>query len=218
MATKTVPFSKALTFGWETFKDNTLFLLGLFVAVAVINGVVKMADEFGGTESWYFKSVWQVIEFVVNLVLDLGIIVIMLKFKDGSKPEFGDLFNRLPLVFPFAIASIIYAVMVIVGLIFLIVPGLYLAVRFVYFGYFIVDEGAGPIEALQKSSALTEGVRMDLFFFGAMMVGINILGLLALFVGVLVTCPITSLAVTHVFRHLQGASPAAPSETPAKAV
>ena len=203
MIKKDVPISGAFTFGWETFRNNVLFLVGVTIAVALINSVLEITDNYGPVEYGYFGFVIYVIAMLVNAVVELGLIAIMLAFRDGRMPEFVDLFNRAPLVFHYIAATILYGVMVLVGLVFLIVPGIYLAVRFGYYGYFIVDEEVGPIEALKKSSDLTEGVRMDLFLFGALLIGLNILGLLALFVGVLVTVPMSHLACAHVFRHLQ---------------
>ena len=61
MASKNVPVSEALTFGWETFKKNALFLIGLYVAVGVVTGVLERADEFTSIESTYFAFVIGVI-------------------------------------------------------------------------------------------------------------------------------------------------------------
>ena len=210
MTKKDVPISGALTFGWQTFAKNALFLIGVTIAVALINSVVEGAERYGPIEGGYFSFVINIIEILVNSLLQLGLIAIMLAFKDGRMPEFVDLFNRAPLVFNYIAATILYTLMVVVGLVFLIVPGIYLAVRFGYYSYFIVDEEVGPIEALKRSSDLTEGVRMDLFLFGVLLIGINILGMVALFVGVLVTVPMTHLACAYMFRHLQNAGAAGP--------
>lgn len=206
MAAKSVPFSQSLTVGWDIFKQNTLFLIGLVVAVGLINGVLERADEYSNVNSEYFRFVINVIAFLINCLVELGVINIVLKFIDGKKPEFADLFNRLELALPFAVATVLYALMVIVGLVFFVFPGIYFAVRFCYYGYFIVDEGVGPIEAFQKSATLTEGVRMDLFLFGLMIVGLILLGCLLLFVGLLVAVPVASLAIAFVYRHLKGAT------------
>ena len=206
MTAKTVPFSQSLTVGWEIFKQNALFLIGLVVAVALMNGVLERADEYSHIESQYIRFVINVIAFLVNCLIELGVINIVLKFIDGKNPEFGDLFNRLDLALPFAVATVLYILMVVVGLVFFVIPGFYIAVRFGYYGYFIVDEGADPIEALKKSSAITQGVRMDLFLFGLMIAGLTLLGCLVLFVGLLVAVPVTNLAIAFVYRHLKGAT------------
>ena len=209
MADRGIPYSRALTVGWETFKTNVFFLVGLVVAVGALNAVLDHASDYSESSPWVTEVIVRSLAFLVNCLIELGVINIMLKFVDGKSPEFADLFNRIELAFPFAVATVLYFVMVAIGLILLIVPGIYLAVRFCFYGYFIVDEACGPLEALDKSARLTEGVRMELFLFGLILVGINIIGAAMLLVGLIITMPVAMLAAAFVFRHLRGLAPAA---------
>ncbi len=68
MTAKTVPFSQSLTVGWEIFKQNALFLIGLVVAVGLMNGVLERADEYSHIESQYMRFVINVIAFLVNIL------------------------------------------------------------------------------------------------------------------------------------------------------
>jgi len=77
----------------------------------------------------------------------------------------GDLFSSYPLVINYIIASILYGLMVIVGLIFLIVPGIYLAIKHQFYTYLIVDKGMGPIEAIKESGRITKGALWNLLGF-----------------------------------------------------
>lgn len=93
--------------------------------------------------------------------------------------------------------------MVSIGLILLIVPGIILAIIFVFYGFHIVDTGStDPIGALRRSAEITRGHRWQLFLLGLVLLGINILGLLALIIGVLFTSGISLLAIAHVYRRL----------------
>lgn len=74
--------------------------------------------------------------------------------------------------------------MVVVGLLFLIVPGIYLGLKYQFFGYLIVDRGMGPFEALKESGRLTEGAKTDLFVFW-----------LSLFCGILVIMIVLGLLI-----------------------
>jgi hypothetical protein len=49
---------------------------------------------------------------------------------------------------------------------------------------------------------ITKGHKVQLFLFGLALIGLNILGLLALVVGIVVSVPATWLAVTHAYRKL----------------
>jgi uncharacterized membrane protein len=131
------------------------------------------------------------------------------------------LFTQIHRVLIYVASSIIFGVMVLIGLVFFIVPGIYIGIRCHFFGFFIVEEGCGPIDALSRSAELTKGNVGNLFLWWLMLFGINVVGLLALGVGVLITAVITMLATAVVYRYLQrvtgGAEPAmaAPPASPA---
>ena len=107
-------------------------------------------------------------------------------------------------------------VLVVAGLFLLIVPGIYVAVRFQFYGFFVVDEKTGPVESLQRSWEVTDGRVWSLLWLDLILVGINILGMLLFLVGLFVTVPITTLALAYVYRQLlvlppENAVEAAPS-------
>jgi tetratricopeptide (TPR) repeat protein len=81
------------------------------------------------------------------------------------------------------------------------------AIKYQYFGYLIVDRGLGPVEAIRESARVTDGTKADLFLFGLLIVGINLLGMLALMIGLFVTLPLSLIAYAHVYRRLSGAAP-----------
>ena len=98
-----------------------------------------------------------------------------------------------------------------VGLLLLIVPGCMWAYMFLYVGFLTIDKGMSPIAALQESRVMTHGYKMDLFLFSLVVAGLNILGVICLLVGVLVSIPVTLMASAYVYRKLspQGAASAA---------
>lgn len=70
-------------------------------------------------------------------------------------------------------------------------------------GFLVVDRGLDPLEALHRSSVLTEGTRFRLFLFLLLCFGLNVLGALAFGVGLLFTIPATALAFAYVYRRLE---------------
>jgi uncharacterized membrane protein len=92
--------------------------------------------------------------------------------------------------------------MVAGGLILLIVPGIYLGLKYQFFSYLIVDKELGVLDSLKESSQITQGVKWQLFGFSLALIGINILGALAFGIGLLVTIPLTVVAHVFVYRKL----------------
>ncbi len=211
MADKAIPIGESLRFGWETFKKNPFFLIGVFVAISAATGILETISQRENLDGLSGALV-DLATLAVDFLLAIGVIVIVLKLVDGTRPEFADVFNRVHLILNYGAAAILYSLMIMVGLVFFIVPGVYLAVRFHFFGYFVVDREAGPIEALKMSSDLTEGVRMELFAFGLLLLVLIFVGLCFFVVGVFVALPVASLAMGYVFRYLQVPPPGRETE------
>lgn len=137
----------------------------------------------------------------------MGCIKVGLRVCDGEKPDLSNLLDCLPLFFKYSFATLLYGLIVFAGLLLFIIPGMVWAIRYMFFAYFIVDAGKGPWESLKSSAAITRNVKLDLFLLALALMGINVLGLLALGVGLFVTIPLSLVASAYVFRGLQKQSP-----------
>jgi uncharacterized membrane protein len=199
--------SEALQFGWGTTKSNIGFFIGLLIVAGLIQYVPSIVAEIIEADAPDLSLIIRIASFVLLMIIGLGIIKICLRFCDGEKREFSDLFSCYPLFFKYLIGSILYGLIVVVGLILLIIPGIVWAIKFQFFDYLIIDKGLGPIDALEKSSEITRGVKWDLFIFGILLGIINLMGLLCLVVGLFVTIPVTMVAIAFVYRKLLPKTP-----------
>jgi uncharacterized membrane protein len=183
-------FSKkeAINFGWNVAKKN----LGFFALLLILAFFISFASAFLSTA----------ISIIVDMLITIGLIKISLKFCDNEKAKISDLFSSSHLFFNFLIGNLLYALIIIGGFILLIIPGIIWSIKYRFFNYFIVDKGLGPIEALKESARITKGNKWNLFLFGLLLVLIDILGALALLVGLFVTIPTTMIANAFVYRKL----------------
>lgn len=199
-----MPFSirESLSFAWRTTKSNFWFLLGMLVITYAINFGIALIAEVLGRTSPFLGVLGNIAGTAVSLILSLGVISIMLHLYAGNRPGYKELFRKAHLFWKILFASILYGLMIIGGFILLIVPGIYLAIRFGFFQYVIVDHEMGPIAALKESSRLTVGAKWQILWLSLILVGINILGALALLIGLLFTVPMTFLATVYVYKTL----------------
>lgn len=201
MTTKIFSKTEAILFGLKTLKKNFRFFLGIML----ILGLVSVLPEIGKVlikEKKLFIDVFSAVISLFGIILEMGLIKISLKLYDQEKPKFSDLFSQYPLFFKMLFGSIFYGLIIILGLILLIIPGIIFAVKFYLFEYFIVDKGLGPIEALKRSWRVTGGATGNLFLFLLLVTAINLLGVLVFSIGLLITVPITALATVFVYRKL----------------
>lgn len=102
----------------------------------------------------------------------------------------------------FLAVSILVGIASVIGLILLIIPGLILITMFAFAKLLVIDRAMGPIDAMKESMRLTKGSRLKLFLLLLALLVINILGALTLLIGLLVTIPVSMLALTHAYRSL----------------
>jgi uncharacterized membrane protein len=84
------------------------------------------------------------------------------------------------------------------------VPGIIFMLMFMFTTFIVIERELGPIDAMKESRRITRGHKWQLLGFLLLLVLINLLGLLALVVGMLVSIPVSSLAFAHAYRLLGG--------------
>lgn len=190
--------------GWEVVKANAR-LMALLVGAFVIFNILQSAF------SNYFRetalSIVVSLAFsALSLFLEIGFIKIVLKLVDGKKAEFQELWAYPQYFVNMVLSSIIYALILVGGFLLLIIPGIYLALRLQFYSFYVVDKNAGVTDSLKMSWNATKGKTLDIFVFMLLLIGLNILGALALLVGLLITIPVSFVAYTLFYRKLQPAS------------
>ena len=197
-----------IRFGWETFKKRPGILIGVFVlvmAIPAIPGILLPPPEVvpgAPPPPTTAQLVATLLSVVIGLLVTIGATTFALRAHDDiASVQIGDLWN--PKVFwRFLGAELLAGIIVFVGFLLLVVPGVIAALGLGFVPYVVIDRGAGPIDALKESWRITKGNKWRLLLFGLVLIGLNLVGLLALVVGLLVTVPVTWLAVTHAYRTL----------------
>ena len=201
-------FSKgeAIKFGWRMVKSNLIFFIGLFIADGLIYQLLEFISKSAKENIPVLSFVSDIVTLVIQIVIQMGLIKISLRIYDNLRGEFADFFadllSCLPIFLKYLSGIILYILIVLCGMVLLIIPGIIWSVKFSFFGYFIVDKGLGPIEALRRSSLITNGAKEDLLLFWLLISFVNFLGVLAFFIGLFVTIPITVIAIGFVYRKL----------------
>ncbi len=209
---------EAISFGWEKMKKNFWFFVGLLFIAWLIQAIPSGISSAIGDKMAPLVFLLAVAAWVIQLIVNMGLIKIILDIVDKGTASLGDLLSQTKFFLNFLAGSILYGLIVIGGLLLLIVPGIVWAIKYQFFSYLIIDKNLGPIEALKKSGEITAGSKGAIFGLDILLILINLLGLLCLVVGLFVTIPLSMVAKGYVFRKLLGETPApetasAPAET-----
>lgn len=199
----------AISYGWNSVKSNFWY----FIAVALIVGIVSSISS--RDQDFEFLDL---IGYLLSILMVCGSTTLYLGFYDGKKLPLTVLFTSTKQYLSVLLGSILYGLGVFVGLVLLIIPGIYFALTYQFVVTLIIDKNMGIGEAFKASAAMTKGKKMSLLGFNITLLGVVLLGALALIVGVLVAVPVVTLATTDVYRRLSGGGPVTPSVAPAPAV
>ncbi|MDL2363253.1 MAG: YciC family protein [Patescibacteria group bacterium] len=100
----------------------------------------------------------KVLSYAVSTLLSLALVYALLKSVDGEKVSITDAVSKpLNRFSNYFVAQILITISVLIGLVFLIIPGIIIGIRLSLVGYFIVDKNIGPVEAYKASLAATKG-------------------------------------------------------------
>jgi hypothetical protein len=197
-----ISMGQVFSFAWVTFKQHwglfTAILLTLFIAWVVLEIVVIAGQELG----WALWVVAHLAFLFFFAGVEAGLLQIGLALYDGQKPTYPDIFRHLALGPVFLIGQFVYLVMLGVGLVLFVFPGIYLGVRYSLFGFSLLTGKVDLIHSFQQSAKLSRGRQSYLLVILVSLLALNGLGASLLGLGLLLTVPLSILTMTAIYRQL----------------
>jgi hypothetical protein len=197
-----ISISQAVNFAWPALKKRfglfTAVLLTIFAAWAALEIIVIAGQRFG-ILLWVAAHLAFLIFFAG---IEVGVLQISLALYEGRDPTFADAFTRMALGPKFLASQTLYLLVVAVGLVFLVVPGVYLGVRYGLFGFRMAAGETSLIRSFHQSAILTRGTETYLSAIFVALLILNALGASLLGLGLFITAPLSVLVMTAVYRQL----------------
>jgi len=207
-----------LNLGWKLFIKNGFVFLGLFIAYQIISRVIsslfdigidsvaltqaKSLDEIsqivmGGINSQFYISL--LVSMILGACFSVIFVKVLLDAVDENELKF---YFNLKKVVNLFFANLLCMLIVSLGVVAFILPGLYFFLRFQFYEYFIVDKNCNAIDALKESWRITGNQSLSLFGLFFVFIGICILGLLAFIVGIFAAIPLCYVLQMIAYRLL----------------
>lgn len=183
---------------WPRFKHNLWMLLGAFTVYILILGILSdpnPSDEQRG-------GLLSLVGFVLTGPLSVGLYGLNLAVQRDEPVDFGELFSGFR---EFGRAFGVYAlagIATVIGLLFLIVPGIIIAVGLWPSLYLVSEHELGVVDTLKEAWAMTSGHRPRLFLLGVVLFFFTICGLIALGIGILFTGALSVLVAAAAYEEL----------------
>jgi len=189
--------------GWKIVWVYFVELLVVSIVYMVLSGPLSFfqwrADHF----EWFmvplvfFAIVYGV--FVAGPI-NYSVKWVFLKAVRGERIEIKDMFSVFQKNYWNAVvANIVVGVIVGLGIVMLIVPGIIFACRLAFVPYLVIDREMDVMDALRMSWDMTRGYGWQIFFMGFLAFFIAIAGLIVLFVGVIIAVMWISAAFATIY-------------------
>ncbi|MFZ2484876.1 MAG: hypothetical protein WAX80_03050 [Minisyncoccia bacterium] len=196
---KTFSIKEAFHRAWEQFKTHKKVL----VFAALISIAINIAMN-SGPDGWsLWSNISYVVFYIISLWVTVGFLKITLNINDGTTPDLKELYGSdRKLIWKYFLVTVCYGLVVTLGLILLIVPGIYFAMKYLFAPLLVVDKNLSVGEAFKESARLTLGIKWKLLGLCGVSILILILGFIALGVGLAVAIPVVQLMYVDVYRKL----------------
>ncbi|MFQ5891587.1 MAG: hypothetical protein ACE5HW_02185 [Candidatus Methanofastidiosia archaeon] len=166
---------------WDLTKDNLGTFVVAFLIIAIAGNIVPI---------------------VLSAPLTVGFYVIASKAKKGEA-DLGDLAKGFDVFGSTVLAQLVRAILIVVGLIFCILPGLVFALWYMYTLVVIAEKKVGFQEAMKESKEIVSKEFFDHVIFVIVLFFINFIGFLLCVVGLLVTVPLSMTALVMAYQDLK---------------
>ena len=214
-------FSNVLDQGWQYAKQHGL-LIAVFTLIiqlvssgasALLTPANALNSYMAGLQHGYVntEALAQAysatpVTTLLSIVLDAFVAAMVLGIVNGaySKPDFAAC--KLPLMtyVKYIGVTIILAVLVVVGFICFIIPGVILAIRLQYAGLCVLDDTeCGIGEAFKRSWKMTSGHSLTLLGLVFAYIVMAVVGVLCLFVGVFFAAALINFCSTVAYTMLR---------------
>lgn len=120
--------------------------------------------------------------------------------------EFPDLFKGFDKAGSLIILNLLIFLVIFLGLFMLIIPGIYFGVSYVFSQIFVWFYDRDPYEAIRLSRKLVSGNFGQILMLLLILAGINLLGVMALGIGILLTLPFSFCVIYATFDDIIGIS------------
>jgi len=182
---------------WKYF--IALFVIGL---IGCIIGIPTGMNEWvqGATAAGILGFLAFIYGILVEGPVQYGVTFAFLKAARGDKLEIKDMFAAFKNYWNAVLASLFVGVIIVIGLVLLIVPGIIFACKLAFTPYLVVDRKMAVMEAIEESWRMTGGHAWKVFFIGLLAIPICIAGLLCFIVGIIISIMLVGLAFASLYN------------------
>lgn len=223
---------EAVSWAWNKFSKNVTTILVPTLVFGVVYAVLQtviqtITSAFSTVDSTSYGDgyaasislglggivvsiIGAVVTVIVAAVVQSAYIGGMLDIANGQPVQIGSFFTPRNVV-NVVIASVLSSIIVGIGVLLCIVPGVIATILLLFTTAVVVDRNVSGVEGLRTSFAIAKANFGPTALTWLTTIGVGILGVLACLVGLVVAYPMIALITVYAYRKLSGGYVAPPT-------
>lgn len=162
-------------------------------------------------DSWLSALIWMqewtslnIFNNIVSIILWVWLLWFSFNIAKWLAQKVDNLFHEITWdrIWKSFVWSLLFALIMLGGLLLLVIPWIIFSTRFSFFAYAIVDKWYWPVDALKYSWRITKWHFWEIVWFWLYFCLINMLWFLCLIIGILWTSAMTNMAMARYYRLL----------------
>ena len=205
---------------WQTFKRRPWLSIGMWIVYVFFSGQGGAAGN-GGDQSnsggdigpdewvWLRAILMGVLAYLLVMIIVAGPIrggydlAVLRLFHGDETVAFRNMFAGFSKFRTLFLTFLLYVLVILVGLILLIVPGMILLLALWPAFLLVMEDDLGPVDALKGAWALTRGYKGKILVLGLVGFAVVITGILVLGLGLFVAGPVIEIARMATYHELR---------------
>lgn len=206
--------SEVLSEAWQktygakgTFWLAFLIYFAISIGISIVSQLALTAVVMTHQSEAVVITITIIEQLVMNLVLMpvmMGIIILGMRRSVDAPIQAGSIMGYYSSMWRLFFTLLLVYLMVFVGLLLLVIPGIYLAVAYYMAMPLVVEKGLSPWAAMEISRKTVSKRWFTMFFFGIVMSLILIVSVIPLGIGLVWTLPMGMIAYGIIYRNMFG--------------
>ncbi len=230
--TERISGPSAVSSAWSAFKKNWKFIIPAGIVTVVVMILLQTLQK-SVQDSPILGLIFALVSVVIGIAIALGWSQVILKLVRHQHVDWNSFKTNTNTWFPYFVSRLILGIFIFLSLLLIGIPlffiigsmmsasvplmivgiivgiagialFIWIGIRYMFISFVAIDKNVNGWKIMKESARLTKGHTVELFVFILFIILINIIGLLLLVVGLIITIPVSKIATGYVYEHLKG--------------
>ena len=192
--------------GWAIFKQYAWAFILFTLVTFLIAGLLSMLPSPLGIRVGEDNPLGgsNIIVNILSPILGVGYYFVAFQIARDRPHGFGDFFNGFKKFLPVFLTALVSSILIGIGFVLLILPGIYLAVSYLFAQLFVVDKNLNFWSAMEASRKIITKKWFSFLGLVILLGLLNIVGAIIVGIGLLVTIPLSACVVAAAYEDIVG--------------